>query len=105
MLSSKARKLERDFQSNDLIPRLRKEFPGCIILKNDTRYRQGIPDLTLFYQDRWAWLEVKSHIDAEYEPNQEYYLAQAHQMSFGRMICPENMEAVITELLEEWSTF
>ena len=37
-------KLERDFQAN-LIKELKTIFPGCIVMKNDSSYIQGIPDL------------------------------------------------------------
>lgn len=42
-----------------LIKRLKEEFPGCIILKNDPNYIQGIPDLLLLVGDRWFALEAK----------------------------------------------
>lgn len=49
---------ENKFQA-DLIKELKQLFPGCMILKNDANYIQGIPDLTIFYNDRWAVLECK----------------------------------------------
>ncbi len=52
-----------------VIRRLEKEFPGCIVLKNDPDYRQGIPDLTVLFAGRWAWLEVKVSEDAPLQPN------------------------------------
>ena len=36
--------LERNFQAN-LIQKLKRMFPGCIVMKNDASYKQGIPDL------------------------------------------------------------
>jgi hypothetical protein len=39
-----------------LIDRLNDMFPGCVVLKNDTDYLQGIPDLLILYEDRWAML-------------------------------------------------
>ncbi len=42
-------KLERDFQAK-LIKELISMFDGCIDLKNDSSYIQGIPDLTIFYK-------------------------------------------------------
>ncbi len=41
---------ENKFQA-DLIKELKQLFPGCIILKNDANYIQGIPDLTIFYNE------------------------------------------------------
>ena len=33
--------LERQYQSR-LVKRLKSEFPGCIVLKNDANYIQGL---------------------------------------------------------------
>lgn len=88
---------EREFQRN-LIKELKKEFPGCIILKNDSGYLQGIPDLTIFYNSKWAMLECKASAEAHHQPNQEYYVTKADSMSFARFIFPENKEDVINEL-------
>ena len=43
--------LERDYQSH-LIKRIKALLPGCVVLKNDSSYLQGIPDLVIFYGDR-----------------------------------------------------
>ena len=39
-------RLERDFQAK-LIKELKVMFKGCIIVKNDPNYIQGIPDLLI----------------------------------------------------------
>ena len=90
-------KLERDYQAG-LIRRLKSAFPGSIVLKNDTSYLQGAPDLTVFYNDRWAFVEVKKSESEPYQPNQEYYLERANEMSVGVTICPENEEEAIRAL-------
>ena len=89
--------LESKFQSN-LIKKLKNEFPGCIVLKNDSSYLQGIPDLTIFYKDKWATLECKKSANASHQPNQDYYVDQMNEMSFSRFIYPENEQEVLTEL-------
>jgi len=89
--------LERDFQS-DLIKDLRDLFPGCIILKNDANYLQGIPDLLLLYNDRWAILETKRAFKSSRQPNQEYYVDKLNTMSFSAFINPDNKEEVIRAL-------
>ena len=83
-----------------LIKRLKVLFPGCIVMKNDSGYIQGIPDLTVLYKDKWAFLECKrSEKDRKHpEPNQELYIEKADSMSFGRFIFPENEEEVLSEL-------
>ena len=89
--------LENKFQSN-LIKELKKEFPGCIVLKNDSSYLQGIPDLTVFYKEHWAMLECKKNATAHKQPNQEYYVNKMNEMSYAAFVCPENKTEVITEL-------
>ena len=90
-------KLERNFQSS-LIKEIKDRFPGCIVMKNDADYIQGIPDLTILYNDKWAMLECKRSNSASRRPNQEYYVSKADNMSFARFISPENREAVLDEL-------
>lgn len=89
--------LENKFQGN-LIKKLKNEFPGCIVLKNDSSYLQGVPDLTIFYKDKWATLECKKSANARHQPNQDYYVEQMNEMSFSRFIYPENEQEVLDEL-------
>lgn len=92
-----ATKLERDFQSG-LIKDLKTIFPGCIVMKNDASYIQGIPDLLVLYKDKWATLENKKSSKAHKQPNQEYYVGVMDKMSFSRFIFPENKNVVLKEL-------
>ena len=73
--------LENKFQAN-LIKELKERFPGCIVMKNDPTYIQGIPDLLVLHQ--------------------EYYVDHMNQMSFSRFICPENKEEVLDELQQSF---
>ena len=88
---------ESKFQSR-LIGRLRSMFPDCLILKNDPTYLQGIPDLTVLWQDKWALLECKRESEAHKQPNQQYYIDRGNEMCFARFICPENEEEVLHDL-------
>lgn len=88
---------ENKFQSK-LIKELEKRFPGCIVLKNDANYIQGIPDLTVLYKGRWAFLECKKSAHEEHQPNQDYYIERGDEMSFARFIFPENKKEVLNEL-------
>lgn len=90
-------KLERDFQSK-LIKELKELFKGCLIMKLDSSYIQGIPDLLVLYKNKWATLECKKKANAKRQPNQEYYVGLMDDMSFSRFICPENKEDVLYEL-------
>lgn len=89
--------LERDYQ-RQLIKKLKRMFPGCYILKNDSSYIQGIPDLTILFEDKWAMLEVKADYDSCHQPNQEYYIRELNDMSFASFICPEIEEDVLYDL-------
>lgn len=89
---------ESNFQTTT-IKRLKQEFPGCVVLKNDANYIQGFPDLTiLFSNGRWAALECKRDAKASHQPNQEYYVQLLDRMSYSRFISPENREDVFHEL-------
>lgn len=92
-------KQERFYQAG-LIKDLRRIFEGCLILKNDSSYLQGIPDLLILWRDRWAILEVKAKEPkaSDFEPNQEYYLGVLNEMSFAACIYPENQDEVIHAL-------
>lgn len=76
-------------------------FPGCIILKNDEQYIQGIPDLTILYRDKYAVFEVKRSA-REMErpgPNQEFYIAQIATMGgIAGFVYPENEAEVLDAL-------
>jgi len=88
---------ESDFQK-ELIDDLKEEFPGCIVLKNDPNYIQGIPDLLVLFRDHWAALECKKEESAHHQPNQEYYISVMNKMSYARFIYPENKEEILDEL-------
>lgn len=89
--------LENKFQAS-LIKKLRCMFPGCIVLKNDPNYLQGIPDLIILYQDKWAALECKRNNGASHQPNQDYYVGKMNDMSFSSFITPENEKEVLDAL-------
>jgi hypothetical protein len=88
---------ENKFQG-DLIKEIKKLFPGCMVLKNDPNYIQGIPDLLILHGKKWATLECKKSADAPIRPNQAYYVKRMNKMSFSRFIFPENKEEVLREL-------
>ena len=89
--------LENKFQAN-LIRELKNEFPECIVMKNDSSYIQGIPDLLVLHKDKWASLEVKRSSNASHQPNQDYYVNKMNNMGFSRFVCPENKDNVMTDL-------
>lgn len=95
--------LESKFQAR-LIRDLKRMFPGCIVMKTDPTYIQGIPDLLILFNDKWATLECKKNVGAKKQPNQEYYVRRMNEMSFSRFICPENKEEVLNELQQTFQS-
>ena len=90
---------ESKFQAK-LIKDIKERLPDCIVLKNDPTYLQGIPDLTVFNNDKWATLEVKKSANAMHQPNQDYYVEMMDRMSFSRFVYPENRDAVFSDLID-----
>lgn len=85
------------FQSR-LIKDISKRFPDAIVLKNDPNYLQGVPDLIVLHNDKWATLEVKKDISAKHQPNQDYYVNIMDKMSYSAFVYPENENEVLNEL-------
>ena len=95
--------VESKFQSI-LIKELKKRFKGCVVVKNDANYMQGIPDLTIYYGNRWAMLETKRSEDAPHRPNQDYYVSLFNSMSYAAFIFPENKEVILNEMEQAFKT-
>lgn len=90
-------KRENQFQAK-LIKEIKDRLPGAIVTKMDANYIQGIPDLLILFNDRWATLECKKDANASHRPNQEYYVGVMNEMSYSNFIFPENKEKVLDEL-------
>lgn len=88
---------ESEFQKN-LIRAIKQMFPGCIVMKNDPLYNQGIPDLLILYKHHWAMLECKRTIDASRRPNQEYFIDKMNTWSYASFVYPENVKEVLHDL-------
>lgn len=95
--------LESKYQTH-VISRLLDTFPGCMVIKNDTQYIQGIPDLLLLHRDKWAMLEVKASQKARAQPNQGYYINLLNSMSFAAFIFPENEDEVFDGIQSAFSS-
>lgn len=92
---ARSSRLESGFQDK-LRDELKRMFPGCMIFKMDQI--QGIPDMLILYEDKWAMLENKRSANARRQPNQEYYIDILNNMSFARFVYPENRDEVLDEL-------
>lgn len=90
--------LESAFQAK-LIKEIEEVLPGCVIMKNDANYRQGIPDILILYKKRWGTLEVKKSSAAKQQPNQEYWVNRLDSMGYSSFVFPENKDAVLRELV------
>lgn len=90
--------LEKDFQKL-FLDKVKLLKPGAIILKNDARYRQGIPDWIVLHITGTFVFEIKAHSKASKQPNQHYYIGQLQKMGyFARFVYPENMQEVLDEI-------
>lgn len=87
---------ESQFQ-HKLIAEIKEMLPGCIVLKNDSGYIQGIPDLLVLFGNKWAALECKISAEAREapRPNQEYWVNEMNRMSFASFVFPENRKEVL----------
>jgi len=69
-----------------------------MVLKNDANYIQGIPDLMILHNDKWAALECKRSEDASHQPNQDLYVEKMNSMSYAAFIYPENEKEIFNDL-------
>lgn len=95
---------ESDYQS-DLIKRIKNRFPGCMVLKTDPTYIQGIPDLLILHNNTWASLECKIRQNARKRPNQPYYIQKMNKMSYSSFIYPENEDEVLNEMEQSFERY
>lgn len=89
--------LESEFQSS-LRNEIEELLPGSIVLKNDPNWLQGIPDLTILYKGKWAFLECKRGEKSVHQDNQDYYIDSFKNYTYTNFIYPENKEVVLDEL-------
>jgi len=94
---------ESQYQAK-LIDELERRFPGCVILKNDAEYVNGIPDLLILHGNQWAMLEVKASPTSKIQPLQPYWVERLDRMSFAAFIDPSNEEDVLRGLEQAFST-
>ncbi|MBP5594982.1 MAG: hypothetical protein J6Y02_06345 [Pseudobutyrivibrio sp.] len=90
--------MDENVYQRKLIKKIKEMIPGCIVMKNDPNYIQGIPDLTILHGKRWATLEVKKSEKAEKQTNQPEYVERMNKMSFSSFIYPENEKEVLDAL-------
>ena len=94
---------ESKYQAS-LIKKIKVLFPGCLVLKNDPSYQQGMLDLIILWRKYWASLEVKDSAVSRIRPNQEYFVEYLDGMSFAAFIYPENEAEVLSALQQAFTS-
>lgn len=89
--------LESDFKRKVSLT-IKDRMPKAIIIKMPAQDIQGIPDMLILYNNKWAALEFKKSKDAPKRPNQDLFVNRMNRMSFARFIYPENKEEVLNAL-------
>ena len=89
--------LESQFRSS-LQERIKNEFPGCMIIPQNPNVVQGIPDLLVLFEDKWASLETKRAFNSSKRPNQDHYVEKMRDMSYSSFVSPDNINEVMDEL-------
>lgn len=91
---------ESEYQKK-LIDKIKAKIPDCIVLKNDSSYLQGVPDLSVMRGSQYAFLEVKVSRNASHQPNQDFYINKtSEQGGFATFVYPENEEEVLNNLVD-----
>ena len=86
-----------------LIKKLKRIFPGCMVLKNDPQYIQGF-SISQFCTTTSGPCWKSGGQSSPFRPNQEHYLEQLDRMSFAAVIYPEIEEDVLSALQEAFSS-
>jgi hypothetical protein len=89
--------LENKFKTK-LIKEIKTRFPGSFVFHLDPTELQGAPDLLILYKNKWAALEGKKSRNASVRPNQEYYVDRLNNMSYAKIIFPENAKEVLDDM-------
>lgn len=91
--------LEKDFQAK-FISELRKLGYKCFKQQMNATTRVGTPDLFIFKEGFWGWIEFKKSKGAKKRPGQQENVDWANENSWGSFCYPENRDEVLEELKE-----
>jgi len=82
-----------------LVKELASRFPDCVIFNLDPNtMHQGIPDLLILHNNKWAMLETKGAPTSRRRPNQEYWVDFYNELSFAAFVYPENEGEILDAL-------
>lgn len=88
---------EADFQAK-AIKWLRSKGFKCFKQQMNATTRVGTPDLFIFNEGFWGWIEFKKSKNSPKRPGQEQNIAWAQENSWGEFVYPENWEQIKEEL-------
>lgn len=89
--------LEKDFQAK-VIKWLRSKGFKCFKQQMNATTRAGTPDLFIFKEGWWGWIEFKKSKNAAKRPGQQENIDWAQENSWGAFVWPENFEQIKDEL-------
>lgn len=88
---------EADFQKN-VISELRKMGYKCYKQQMNATTRIGTPDLFIFKEGFWGWIEFKKTKNSKKRPGQQENVDWAKENSYGTFCYPENKKEVLDYL-------
>lgn len=78
-----------------LVKRLRTEYPEALVFPMDGSTYQGFPDILILFEDTYAVLEAKVDETSPHQPNQDYYIELLGHAVFASFIWPSIEEEVL----------
>lgn len=90
---------EQELQKK-IISYLKKK--GCYVIKinQDAKSHVGTPDVIAMKEGFWLAIEVKASKTAKFQPLQKETIEKLNEMSWAKVVYPENWEDVQKELNE-----
>lgn len=90
---------ESDFQKT-IIKWLRGK--GCLVIKyqQNATTRASIPDIIFLKEGFWGAIEVKKSKTSKFQPGQREMVAKMNEMSWAKVVWPENWKETQSELTE-----
>ena len=91
--------LEKNFQSK-IIKYLKAK--GCVVIKyqQNATTQASIPDVIFLKDGFWGAIEVKKNKTARFRPGQKEMVAKMNDMSWAKVVYPENWSETQKELCE-----
>lgn len=88
---------EADFQAK-FIKWARSKGFKCYKQQMNATTRAGTPDLFMFKEGWWGWVEFKKSKNSSKRPGQQQNIDWAQENSWGKFVYPENFEETKEEL-------